>query len=100
MTTGAEMLAVAGPVAVAAGWLIVRRGVSLWLVNGSLLPILGVAALLIGDVGTTGGYPLGGAIIWGGLAGVALYGATVVFMAVAGKWPPLARHTAALYDNR
>ena len=100
MITAAEVLAVAGPVAIAGGWLVVRRGVSLWVVNGTLLPVLGALAVLSGRPTATGGSPVGGAILCGALAGVALYGATALFLRVAGRWPPLARHTAELYDNR
>ena len=101
MTTFAVAISVIGPPAVVAGWLIVRSGRgSLWLVNGVLLPVLAAASLVTGEVRATRGYPFGGAIALGVGAGVVLYAATAVFMAVAGKWPPLARHTDSLYEAR
>jgi membrane protease YdiL (CAAX protease family) len=95
------VLAIAGPIAVAAAWLVVRSGrVSLWLINGLLMPVLGVLSLLTGDIETAS--PSIGcwrAAFLGVGTGLGLYGATVAFMFLAGRWPPLARHTAALYEN-
>lgn len=96
------VLAIVGPLAVAAAWLLIRNGrASLWTANGILLPVLGAASLLTGviepsrlRVGT------GWAVFLGVVAGLGLYAATAAFMAVAGRWPPLARHTASLYENR
>ena len=94
-------LAIGGPVAVAAAWLAIRSGRSLWLVNGLVLPALGVLALTTGVVVLVaeefGGLAL--ALLVGLGSGVALYLATAVFMAVAGRWPPLARHTRELYET-
>ena len=102
MSSGlAAFLAVAGPIAVAAAWIAIARGASLWLVNGTLFPILGVASLLTGLVGVAA--PDGGPVemlALGSVTGVVLYVATAAFMAVAGRWPPLARHTDAIYGNR
>lgn len=101
MSNLALLLAVIGPPAVAAGWLIVRSGrASLWIVNGILLPSLGAAALLTGEIEATRGYAAGRAVILGAAAGLALYLATRAFMGLAGTWPPLARHTQALYETR
>ena len=94
-------LAVLGPVAVAAAWIAISRGASLWVVNGVLFPLLGVASLLTGLVrpATPERGPVE-TLLLGAIAGVVLYLATAAFMAVAGRWPPLARHTDALYGNR
>ena len=94
-------LAVAGPVAVAAAWIAISRGASLWLVNGILFPILGLASVLTGLVHVA--VPERGPVEMlavGTMTGVVLYIATAAFMAVAGRWPPLARHTDAIYGNR
>ena len=99
--SGVDVLAVIGPLAVAGAWVVIRSDrASLWLVNGILLPLLGAAALLIADLDATRGYPVGGAVVVGAAAGVVLYLATAAFMALAGRWSPLARHTAALYESR
>ena len=101
MSTLAATLTIAGPLAVAAGWLVVRSGrASLWLVNGTLLPLLGAGSLITGEIRLAQDLGVVPAILWGLLAGAALYAATAVFMSIAGRWPPLARHTAALYETR
>lgn len=102
MTAPAVALAVAGPLAVGAAWVVVRSGrVSLWLANGTLMPVMGVLALLTGLVEASGRRSGAGWGVFLGLtAGAGLYAATAAFMALAGRWPPLARHTSALYENR
>ncbi len=100
MTTG-TVLAVLGPVAVAAAWLLVRRErVSLWVSNGILMPIVGGLALLTGVIETSGRFDTPWAVLLGVTAGAGLYAATAAFMALAGRWPPLARHTSKLYESR
>jgi hypothetical protein len=102
MPAAAVVLAIGGPLAVAATWLIIRSGrVSLWIANGALMPALGAAALLTGVVEASRvRVGVGWAVLLGLAAGAGLYAATLAFMAVAGRWPPLARHTASLYENR
>lgn len=94
-------LAVAAPLAVAAAWIAVRRWeLSIWVAMGTTVGVLGGLALVTGRI--RGSAELDGWVAAGlGLgAGVLLYAATAAFMAVAGRWPPVARHTAALYDQR
>jgi hypothetical protein len=95
------VLAVAGPVAVAAAWQLIRSGRgSVWSVNGILIPALGILSLLTGVVDSSS--PRIGswwALFLGVTAGLGLYAATVAFMALAGRWPLLARHTSSLYEN-
>jgi membrane protease YdiL (CAAX protease family) len=102
MPTAAVILSIVGMIAVALAWLVIRsRPVSLWVVNGALMPVLGSASLLTGVVeGSRLRAGLGWAVFLGLAAGAGLYAATAAFMAVAGRWPPLARHTAALYESR
>jgi membrane protease YdiL (CAAX protease family) len=100
MSGPAVALSVAGPVAVAGAWLLVRRGASLWLVNGTLMPILGILALAIGEFELTRGKSATVSVPVGVAAGIGLYLATRAFMAVASRWAPLSRHAAALYENR
>jgi membrane protease YdiL (CAAX protease family) len=102
MPAAAVVLAIAAPIAVAGAWLLIRSGrVSLWVVNGVLMPVLGGASLLTGVVDASRlRVGPGWAVFLGLTAGVGLYAATAAFMALAGRWPPLARHTAALYENR
>ena len=97
----ADVLAIAGPIAVAAAWLLVRSGrASIWVANTILMGALGVLSLLTGTVEAT----RDASVIVSGLvgigAGVVLYLATLIFMTVAGRWPPLARQAASLYGNR
>ena len=92
-------LAIAGPAAVAAAWLVVRAGrATVWSAMGVALGTLGALALTTGEpsVGPSPWLDL----IGGALAGVALYAATAAFLAVAGRWPPLARHARELYGRR
>lgn len=102
MPAAAVVLAIGGPLAVAATWLIIRSGrVSVWIANGALMPVLGAASLLTGVVeASPARVGVGWAGLLGLLAGAGLYAATAAFMAVAGRWPPLARHTESLYENR
>ena len=101
MSAWTVALAVAGPVSVAAAWLIIRsRRFSLWLVNGALMPLLGGLSLLTGEVSfSSEKIGAGWALLLGGGAGLALYAATAAFMSVAGRWPVLAKHTSSLYEN-
>ncbi len=95
------VLAVAAPIAVGAAWVAVRRwDVSIWVAMGATVALLGGLALGTGRI--RGSAELAGWVAVGlGLgAGVALYAATAASMAVAGRWPPVARHTEALYDQR
>ena len=102
MSAWTVALAVAGPVSVAIAWLVIRsRRYSLWLVNGLLMPVLGGLSLLTGEVAFSSEKIEGGwALLLGIGAGLALYAATAAFMAVAGRWPVLAKHTSSLYENR
>ena len=95
-------LAILGPVAVAAAWLLIRSGrVSVWTANGALMALLGAASLSTGLIEVSRSrLGTGWALFLGLVAGAGLYAATAAFMAVAGRWPPLARHTAALYESR
>lgn len=94
-------VAVGGPLAVAAAWLVVRAGkATVWTAMGVALGLAGGLALLTGRVrlaGDLGALPAGAL---GAAAGVVLYAATAAFLAVTRRWPPLARHAEALYDQR
>ena len=95
------MLAVSAPLAVGGAWLVIRSGrASLWIVNGTLLPILGGLSMTTGLVDASERFEAPWAAFLGLTAGVGLYAATAAFMALAGRWPPLARHTSALYEKR
>lgn len=99
--THVAVLAVAGPVAVAVAWAIVRiRRASIWVVMGVALGVVGIAAAVSGVVRSARGMDPWVAAAWGAGAGVALYAATALFMAIAIRWPPLARHTEGIYDQR
>lgn len=98
----AAVLAIAGPVAVALNWLVVQSGrASIWVANTIVVGALGALSVLTGEIRWGGdGTP---ALAWLGIglaSGIVLYGATRAFMAVAGRWGPLARHTDDVYGNR
>jgi membrane protease YdiL (CAAX protease family) len=94
-------LAVGGPLAVAGAWLLVRRRrATVWTAMGSTAGALGILAVATGEPSAAGELGVGWELVIGVLDGVVLYVATVVFMGVAGRWPPLARHATALYGQR
>ncbi len=94
-------LSVGGPLAVAGAWLVVRAGlVTVWTAMGVTLGVLGILAVATGEPRAATELGPWWDLVMGVLAGVALYGATAAFMAVAGRWPPLARQAAELYGNR
>jgi membrane protease YdiL (CAAX protease family) len=94
-------LAVGGPVIVALTWLAIRAGrVSLWAGMGSAMSVLGALTLLTGEVSAAENVSVPVAGVIGLAAGLVLYGATAAFMAIFGRWEPLARQTASLYDQR
>ncbi|MGH2661307.1 MAG: CPBP family glutamic-type intramembrane protease [Actinomycetota bacterium] len=102
MPAGVVALAVGGPLAVAAAWVTVgARKLSVWAAMGILMPVLGGLSLATGWVTSVGpGRSAAGWAVLGLGAGVALYAATAGFMSLAGRWPPLARHTESLYGER
>lgn len=95
------MLAAAGALAGAGAWALVRAGrVSIWAASASVNGVLAVIALLTERVHGSGDLESWPAVLVGGGAGVVLYLATAVFMAVAGRWPPLRRDAAEVYGRR
>lgn len=100
----AEFVAIAGPVVVAGMWLLIRGGhASIWVANTITIGVLGLISVLVVHLHLVAGSSAFSTWAWvgiGGLVGVALYVATRGFMAVAGRWPPLARQTRALYGSR
>jgi membrane protease YdiL (CAAX protease family) len=99
-----ETLAIVGPVVVAGTWLLIRADrASIWVANTIAMGVLGFVSILVIDLDLVEPNSAFGTWTWvgiGGLAGLALYGGTRAFMAVAGRWPPLAHQTRALYGNR
>lgn len=94
-------LAVVGPVAVAGAWLVVRAGLAtVWTAMGVTLGTLGLLSLAMGEPRASTELGPWWDLLSGLMAGVALYGATAAFLAVAGRWPLLARHAADLYGQR
>jgi len=100
-TAAGTVLTVAAVVSVPGAWYLVRRGTTtVWGAMGSLMAVLGAIALVVGGVRMSGEMsPLVAAVL-GALAGALLYGATAVFMFVAGRWPPLQSQARAIYDLR
>jgi membrane protease YdiL (CAAX protease family) len=100
MQTLSEILAVAGPVAIVVAWVVVRAGMAtVWTAMGATLALLGILSFPTVDAaGPELSVPVAALIGVGG--GVVLYLATAVFLFVALRWPPLARHTDEVYDQR
>jgi uncharacterized protein len=97
----AVVLALAGPIAVAGAWVVIRRGrVSVWTGMGATAGALGILALATGESRAAGELGVWWESAIGALLGIVLYVATVVFMGVAGRWRPLRTQTAALYQRR
>jgi len=95
------VVAVGGPVAVTVAWGLVRaRRASVWAAMGVTFVALGTLSLAVGGFAASERFHVSVAAGVGVVAGTVLYGATVAFLAVAGRWPSLARHTAALYGAR
>jgi membrane protease YdiL (CAAX protease family) len=86
--------------AVLAWQAVVRRGISIWVAMSGAGGLAGLLALATGQV------PLSPKVEWplaasAGLgAGVALYLATTVFVAVVSRWPVFDRHVAQIYAQR
>jgi uncharacterized protein len=94
-------LAIGGPVAVAVAWSLVRtRRATVWAAMGTMMAALGMLALVTRAVRLAAGVDVWLALLVGLAAGLLLYGATAAFMAVAIRWPPLARQARAIYDQR
>jgi CAAX protease family protein len=94
-------VAVAASLGIAGVWVLVRRGrFGVWGSTAWTIGVLAVVAALTGKVrAATQFHPLA-AIGIGIVAGAALYAATAAFLAVVGRWPPLARHAERVYDLR
>lgn len=87
--------------AVTVAWGLVRaRRASVWAAMGVTFVALGTLSLAVGGFAASVRFQVPVAAGMGVAAGAVLYGATVAFLAVAGRWPLLARHTAALYGAR
>ncbi len=89
-----------GAVSVVLAWRFVSGGGSLWwstaIVNGTL----GMLGLVLGSFEASPGlHPFIAGMLGIGL-GCAMWAATRAFVWMAGRWPPFARHTKDLYDQR
>lgn len=96
--TGRTALALAGPLAVAAAWVAVRRGaLSVWSATAAAILPAAAAALVLADVRAARAIGLWPAVGAGGAAGALLYAATAGFVRVARGWAPLQEQARALY---
>jgi membrane protease YdiL (CAAX protease family) len=103
MPTSAQVaLAIIGPAAHAASWWVIRTGRrSIWWTSGVTMAALGILALVIGPIHASKRFGLSAAVGIGIGSGVALYGSTLVFLAVTTRTvPTLARQTSSLYQER
>jgi membrane protease YdiL (CAAX protease family) len=95
------VLSVAGAVAVALAWVVVRRGIaSVWGAMGLVVGLLGVISLASEQVRLIDRFDVGASVLIGAVTGVGLYLATWAFMIAAAGWGPLSRHTDELYESR
>jgi membrane protease YdiL (CAAX protease family) len=89
-----------GAVAVVLAWRFVSRGRSLWwsmaVVNGTF----GLLAVVLGSVTLSPRFHPFIAAMAGVGVGFLMWAATRVFVWIASRWPPFARHTADLYDQQ
>ncbi|MBI4261287.1 MAG: CPBP family intramembrane metalloprotease [Actinobacteria bacterium] len=94
-------VAAIGFLAAVASWRLVASGrANVWVALGAVMGAAGVAALLTGwvELSPAVGPPVAAA---GGLgSGVALWAATVAFVAVASRWEPFRRHAEGIYAQR
>ena len=94
-------LTVGGPLAAGLAWGLVRSGrASIWAAMGTLYGVLGAVSAVAGGFEGSTRFETMPAVLVGLGAGVELYASTAAFMAVARRWPPLARHTSKLYRAR
>ena len=97
----AVAVAMLGPLAVAAAWIVIRRGRgSVWTVMVPVLAALGAASIATGVVRVAiDGDDLAPLLLIGAASGLALYLATRLFLAFAAGWEPLRAATEELYGN-
>jgi membrane protease YdiL (CAAX protease family) len=101
VTVPVVLLVVAGALASAAAWLLIRTGrVSIWTGSASVNGVLALISLLTERVNGPGDLDVWPAVLVGVGAGVALYLATAAFMAFAGGWAPLREGTEEVYGRR
>jgi membrane protease YdiL (CAAX protease family) len=94
-------LAVGGPILVAGAWAIVRMDrASVWTSMALCLGMLGILALLTGEVRAGERPSLPALLVLGIGVGVVLYLATAVFLSLVRRWRALTHHAAALYARR
>ncbi|MDP9340870.1 MAG: CPBP family intramembrane metalloprotease [Actinomycetota bacterium] len=95
------IVVIGGVAEAAAWWLVWRRRVSVWVAPGPVLAAAGLAAVATGKVSLCPAVSGAVAVSAGVGAGVALFGATRVFVwAVERAWPAFRRHAEAIYDQR
>jgi membrane protease YdiL (CAAX protease family) len=90
----------AGAVGVVVAWRFVSGGRSLWwsmaIVNGTF----GLLGLVLGSFEASPRlHPFVAGMLGVGVGG-AMWAATRAFVGIAARWPPFARHTSDLYDQR
>lgn len=95
------LVLVAVPVAAVVAWRLVAAGrTSVWRAMAPLFAAAGLLALALGPGPWSTRLSPAVAAGLGLIAGAALWGATLVFVALVAGWPAFARHTAEVYDQR
>jgi membrane protease YdiL (CAAX protease family) len=91
-----EGFAVAGALAIAAGWAWVASGRStVFRILPALNLVLGIGTIALLGSDLSLGSP--GSLAVGAGSGLALYGATLAFVAIVARWTPFRRHVAEAY---
>src|ERR671931_506422 len=83
-------------VLMAAWWRVASRRRDLWRTIPVVLAVLGVTALFVAPEA----HPTistASALVVGACSGIVLFGATRIFVAIAIRWRPFARHVIAAY---
>jgi hypothetical protein len=95
-----EWFAVAGALAIAAGWAWIASGRStLFRILPAMHLVLGAGTVVLLGSDLSLGSP---AVTWlavGAASGLALYGATRAFVAIVARWEPFRRHVAEAYAD-
>jgi membrane protease YdiL (CAAX protease family) len=86
---------------VAAWWLVASGRGSVWTTVGAVNVVTAAVAVAIRPPVASGDVGVAPALVVGVATGVALYGATALFVAlVARRWPAFTRDAASIYSNR
>lgn len=84
----------------AAWWAVSWKGISIWVAMGIALPAMGIVALAVRGPSLSPAVSAGVAVAAGGVAGIALYLATRLFVVVIRPWRTFQRHSVQMYARQ